>query len=89
MPEGLESVGSEGEEGLEDTIESEEGLFIEGDGGEVVGLKSGEIESTGGGSGREGFVPFDAGEPLFLRCRDDFGASNQAGGTVVIKGRQA
>lgn len=86
MPEGLEPSWGEGEESLENSIESEEWLFVKGDGGELSRLNSGELKAPGGRLGRESVVPFDSGESLFLGCRDDFGAADEASGTVVVEG---
>ena len=72
--------------GLQQALELEVGLVIEGHGAQVGEPQARLRHDIGQGIGREGGVVLLAGEPLLLGRGDDLAVHQEGGGAVVIKG---
>ena len=90
MRNDAEAARREGEVGLEEPLELEERLVVEGDGVERrrrSSPASGRQYATA--CAREAGVVLLAREALLLRGGDDLAVDDEAGGRVVVEGRDA
>src|SRR5919109_1014662 len=81
LAEGLEAARRKGEIGLQQPLELEERLVVEGDEIDLGGPSAGELETGANRVVREARIVLFAGEALFLRRRND--------ATVLEKRRRA
>ena len=80
---------SKGQVGFEQTLELEEGLFVEDDRGEIGSLDARRFKAIADGTFREALVMFLAGEPLLLRRGDDLPVPHQRCRAVMVKSGNA
>ncbi len=84
--EQLEAARRVGEVGLEQAVELQERLVVEGDVVEVTRRDAGFVEAVAHRVRGKVVVVLLAGEALLLRGRDDRPVAHQAGRAVVIEG---
>jgi hypothetical protein len=85
--EGAEATRREGEVALEQSVQLQQWLLVEGHRAERLGPDPRSAQAEANGMGRKASVPLEAGEPLLLGCRHDLAVGQQAGGAIVIEGR--
>ena len=83
-----ETARRDAQVGLKDPLELEERLVIEPHALQIRGLNAGGAETVGHGLRRERRVPLLARETLLLSRGDDLAILQQAGGAVMIEGRE-
>ena len=89
VPERREATRREGEVGLEQALELQERLVVEGDVIDVLGRDSGRLEAIARGVDREAGIVLLAREAFLLRRCDDLSIHHQRRRRVVIEGRQS
>ncbi len=89
LQEGAEAAWREVEVRLEEALELQERLVVEGDGVERGGLDAPLLQAPESGLAREAGVVLLPREALFLRGRDDLAVDDEGGGGVVVVGREA
>ena len=77
--------GCMGEIGLENPIEFQKWLVIEGDVVEILRFDAGLSQAVGHGIARKTGIVLDPGKPLFLSCSHDFTVAHEGRGGVVIE----
>jgi hypothetical protein len=87
--EGVEAARGEGEIGLEQPLELEERLVVEGDVVDVRQLDAGRVETVVHRVLREAGIVLLAGEALFLSRTDELAVRDQRRGAVVIESRDS
>jgi hypothetical protein len=87
--EGLEAARRVGEVGLEQALELQERLVVEGDVVDVGQLDAGLVEAVLHGVLREARIVLLAREALLLRGADEMAVLDQRGGAVMIESRDA
>ena len=85
--EGLEAARGDAEVRLENPFELDQGLVVKPDVVEVVDADSAFAQAVRHGPFRKGGVALLPGEPLLGAGRDNLAIAQQAGGAVVVKGR--
>ena len=84
--EAADAARRERQLGLEQALEFQHRLVVEGDEVELLGAEPRLVQTVRDGVARKPRVVFFPREPLFLRGRDDIAIDDDRGGAVVIKG---
>ena len=87
--EGGVALGREGEIGLEQPLEFQEGLVVEGDVIDLLRLQPALFQAVAKRVHREALIMLLAGEALLLCGGDDASVLDQCCRTVMVEGRDA